>query len=391
MNLETLVHDSVTDHTAGHVPAPDLAAITGRELRRRVPRLALVPVVTAAAAGALVLGTVLLRPLLHDSQPPVSVQPTSGLHAHLVGSTHISILGTAHPRTHGGPRGMAVATPEGVVYLGDDRRPYLMTPDGHETPIGDPVSRDDGWFPSLAADVESSVVAWTSRAGGRTTVHVYDVAEGTEQARRVPLEKSSAEAPADDGVVHGVSRGVVVIEMKMGSGGEYRVWNTRRDDGFFEPETAGDVLVAAVAGRTILTSGDGELGRGGPGGGLEGWTVVPLKGDERDEQQYLAPDGRLRLLAGSWVQRDGRPGDPIVAEDVRTGQRTELQIDEQRLDIPQVTFDTDGSPMVLTRLEGRKGWTLYDCDVPQRGVESVECRAQSTEIRKAMFPGEDTF
>ncbi|QMW67011.1 hypothetical protein H4N58_03480 [Mumia sp. ZJ1417] len=392
MNLETLVRDSVADHTSGPVPEPDMVALTRRHLARSRPRAGmLVPAVALAAAGAIAVGSILVRPLIADDQAPLAVQPTDGLHVYLAAATQVAMDGTLHTRTHGGPKGMAVATPEGVVYLGDDRRPYLMTPEGEETPIGDLVSDDPDWSPSLAADVASSTVAWTSRADGRTTVHVYDLVDGKEQRRRIPLQKSDTDTPASDGVIHGVATGIVVIAMRSDAGTEYRIWNTMTDAGFFEPEVTGDLMVSGVAGRTILTYGPGELGRGGPGGGLDGWAVVRLEGEHDGEQQYLSPDGRLRLIAGNSVHQDGRPGDPVVVEDVATKQRTELRIEEDRRDIPQVSFDTDGSPMVLTKLEGRKGWTLYDCEVPEEGEESLPCHVQATEIRQASFPGEGTF
>ncbi|KAA1422907.1 hypothetical protein FE697_012240 [Mumia zhuanghuii] len=400
MTLEELVRESIVDHTAGTAPTPDMAALTKQ---RRFPSqiVRLVPVVAAAAAVAVIVGGVFAAQHVvgGDAQPaptptaiptpaPTTAAPTSPLKArsdlriHLAGD-EVSIGGARHTRQHGHGRALTVATRYGLVYIGDDVRPYLMLPDGTEVALARQLT-DSNWRPTLVADPDGTTVAWTSSNDGRLTAHVYDLAQQREVA-------SLASAAS----LIGLDDGVLVDEVPDGGGSSYRAWDAAGYGGFQPLRKGGRVAAVGVAGRTIFFVGPGGLiVESTEGSALAGWQTVRLTeklGSRSPDDYHLSPDGRLQLLRGSAVKDDDRAGTPIVARDVVSGARTELAISADRLGTPRLAYDSDGSLLVLTRTVGGDGWSLYDCRSPQGGPEWVQCTLKESGIEDASFPGDSGY
>ncbi|MGH1561740.1 hypothetical protein [Mumia sp. DW29H23] len=395
MTLEELVRDSIADHTTGPVPPPDLAAIT----RRRRSRSHLVPLVTAAAAVTVIIAGIFLTPKVsHTDAPPVPatsapsstptavrtlLRPQGDLHISLVGSDKVSIGGALHALALPGGEALTAATPYGLVSIGDDLRPVLVRPDGTEVSLGGRVS-DSTWRPTLVADPDGNLVAWTSMENSRLTGHVYDLG----QLRETALLNNAA-------TLIGMDSGMVVEEVPDGGGSSYRVWDASGYGGFERLLSAGRVAVVGVAGRTIFYVGPGSLAISDvSGGALTGWRTHRLSDSLQNRSPsdwVIAPDGRTRLISGPSVGESGPAPEAVVAIDVASGARTELFLSPNRVGNPRLGHDTDGTPMVLTRIAGGDGWALYDCPMPGGDLRGASCWLRESGLQDASFPGDTGY
>ena len=74
-----------------------------------------------------------------------------------------------------------------------------------------------------------------------------------------------------------------------------------------------------------------------------------------------------------------------------SGARTELFLSPNRIGTPQLGHDSDGTPMVLTRIAGTKGWALYDCPMPGGDLTGAGCLLRESGIEDATFPGDSGY
>lgn len=276
----------------------------------------------------------------------------------------------AIPADHATSAQMPAMTKAGLVYLGDDGTPYLLDRNGDETALGDPVGGGrDGWA-MVVSDTAGDHAAWAHYARGELTISRFDARTG--EVRTSPTFDCASVAPGCNyATAQVVSEGVVYLTATARTGDRTIAWDPARPAGerLYPLTDPGTSLAAAGPGQLVL-QGSGDA-YGGPGQAPlpPSIDVTRLGGDEsRDALSIpMSADGRWRVVdPQDFIMDEPDRTTPIpVALNVVTGRTVAIDVS----DVDDVTFDADGSLLVIVKTE--QGQRMDDCDLPSGKCRTV--------------------
>lgn len=369
MNIDELIRDSIDESTAGGVPAPDLAAIRRAGRRRSAVRTGAAAIATL---GVVTAGTVAATTIVGSDEPAQASAPAGHSAAYLTDTSDAFVLnwgGHAFESEHARAAQMPAMTEAGLVYLGDDGTPYLIDRSGDETKLGVPVGDHDGWA-DVASDTIGDHAAWARYSGGTTTISRFDAATG-DVTTSEPFDCADVVPGCDYASVQAVSEGTVYVTAYVGTGAGTIAWDPSRPAGErLYPVTDPGTSVAAAGPGQLVLKGTGDA-YGGPGRApLPPSTEVTRLGRDESREALSAPtsaDGQWRILdPHRFVMPEPDATHPIpVALNVVTGRTVALDVP----DVDDVTFDADGSLLVIVKTDG--GQRMDDCAIPSGTCTTV--------------------
>lgn len=392
MNIDELIKDSIAAGTHGGAPAPDLDRIHGRGRRRSAVR---VGATALATLGVVVAGAVAVRSVddgVSRGQVPASIQQQGPATTYLTADSMVHLKGHALTARHAPATwyGGAAATVAGFLYIGDDRAPHLLAPDGAGSTLW-PAEEEPGrnLVSSVAADATGRYAAWESDDNGRFVLNLFDAASGRITDREsIDLDALVPDRVAGDAAsIDLIADRVVYIDVVTQSHGRQAsttiAWDPSRPDGERAYRATGPGTdVAAVADKTILVIGDGDVL--GPDGSPLGddWTIVRADTATGSASAgILSPDGAWRVQ----VQDQTRARD-LTATNVHTGETVGIGLDWRKYAVSSLRMDDDGSLLVMASLRGRNARSaLWDCDPPTGICKAV---ANPLDGRYPEFPGD---
>lgn len=374
MNIDQLIKESIDD-AAGPAPAPDLDRIHQRGRRRSTVRVGGAALATLAVVAA---GTYAVHGIGGGTDEIEPANAPGGHSAAYLTSTEDSFLlnwaGRAIEAEHAGSAQMPAMTKAGLVYLADDGVPYLIDGSGREKALGaavdSPPGERDGWA-IVASDTAGGQAAWAHYFRGDVTVSLFDASTG--KVRTSPtFSCAEIAAGCDYATAQVVENGTVYLTASDDRSGDSTiVWAPERP--------AGERLYPLTdPGTSLAAAGPGQLVLDGPGDAYGGPDRAPLpastdvsrlrRDETRDaESMPMSADGQWRVIDPQdfiMPQRD-RANPAPVAQNVVTGRKVSIDVP----DVDDVTFDADGSLLVIVRTGS--GQRMDDCEIPSGTCTTV--------------------
>lgn len=368
MNIDELIRDIIDDE-AGPAPAPDLDRIHRRGRRRAAVRVGGAAIATLAVVAA---GTYAVQTVggVTDEIAPANA-PGGHSAAYLTSTDDGFVLnwaGHAIEAEHAGAAQMPAMTKAGLVYLADDGVPYLIDSSGEETALGDavdhPPGEREGWA-MVVSDTTGSHAAWAHYVRGEVTISLFDA--NTRRVTTSPtFDCAEIAAGCDYASAQVVDGGTVYVTASVddGSRDSTIVWSPDRPQGerLYPLTDPGTSLAAAGPGQLVL-DGPGDAYGGPDHAPLPATTDMSRLGSDeaRDaESMPMSADGQWRVVDPQdfiGPERDRTTPIPVV-QNVVTGRTVSIDVP----DVDDVTFDADGSLLVIVRTAD--GQRMDDCEIP---------------------------